>query len=61
MYSVSQHEHDQSRSHHTRDRSRRQYDIPSMRSPKALSPEINEVLHMLKAFETDTPDNKSDH
>jgi len=32
-----------------------------MRSPKALSPEINEVLHMLKAFETDTPDNKSDH
>ena len=44
MYSVPQHQ---------RDNSRRQYDIPTLQSPKMLSPELNEVLHMLKAFETD--------
>jgi len=43
MYSVPQ---------QLRDNRRRQYDIPTMRSPKVLSPEIDEVLHMLKAFET---------
>ncbi|VAV88012.1 hypothetical protein MNBD_ALPHA08-2428 [hydrothermal vent metagenome] len=42
MYSVPQ---------QLRDNRRRQYDIPTMRSPKVLSPEINEILHMLKAFE----------
>lgn len=35
-----------------RDKSRRQYDIPTMRSPQKLSPELYEVLHMLEAFET---------
>ena len=44
MYSVPQ---------HLRDKSRRQYDIPTLRSPKMLSPELNEVLHMLKALELD--------
>ena len=34
-----------------RDDRRRQYDLPSDRQPKMLSPEINEVLHMLKAIE----------
>lgn len=43
MYSVPQ---------QLRDNHRRQYDIPALRSPKVLSPEIDEVLHMLKAFET---------
>lgn len=43
MYSVPQ---------QLRDNRRRQYDIPSMQSPKVLSPEIDEVLHMLRAFET---------
>lgn len=46
MYSVPQ---------QLRDNRRRQYDIPSMRSPRVLSPEIDEVLHMLKAFEIGTP------
>ena len=36
---------------HRCDDRRRQYDIPSARSPKTLSPEIQEVLHMLKALE----------
>lgn len=50
MYSVPQHNSD--RAHQPlRDRSRRQYDIPTKRSPKRLSPEIDEVLHMLKSFE----------
>lgn len=42
MYSVPQ---------QLRDNRRRQYDVPAMRSPKVLSPEIDEILHMLKAFE----------
>ena len=42
MYSVPQ---------QLRDNRRRQYDIPTMRTPKVLSPEIDEVLHMLRAFE----------
>lgn len=50
MYSVPQYQ---------RDNSRRQYDIPTLRSPKMLSPELNEVLHMLKAFETDNSANGS--
>ena len=46
MYSVPQ---------QLRDKGRRQYDIPAMQSQKVLSPEIKELLHMLKAFETGTP------
>lgn len=42
MYSVSQ---------HPRDNRRRQYDVPTASLPKTLSPELNEVLHMLKAIE----------
>ncbi len=50
MYSVPQ---------QLRDNRRRQYDIPTMRSPKVLSPDIDEVLHMLKAFEpTISPETK---
>jgi len=45
MYSVPQ---------QRRDNRRRQYDIPAMRSPKMLSPELDEILHMLKAFEPGT-------
>jgi len=45
MYSVPQYQ---------RDNGRRQYDIPTLQSPKMLSPELNEVLHMLKAFETNS-------
>ncbi len=51
MYSVPQ---------HPRDNARRQYDIPSLRTPKALSPELNEVLHMLNAFETEINPDKDD-
>jgi hypothetical protein len=36
-----------------RDDRRRQYDIPTTKAPKALSPELKEVLHMLKAYEAD--------
>ena len=42
MYSVPQQQ---------RDDRRPQYDIPATRPPKQLSPEINEVLHMLAAYE----------
>lgn len=42
MYSVSQ---------HPRDNRRRQYDIPTAALPKTLSPEVNEVLHMLQALQ----------
>ncbi len=50
MYSVPQHQ---------RDTGRRQYDIPTMRSPKVLSPELDEVLHMLKAFESDNSNDET--
>jgi len=52
MYNVTEQQHDQNHAH-KQDRNRRQYDTPSMRSPRALSPEITEVLHMLKAFEVE--------
>ncbi len=42
MYSVPQPQ---------RDDRRRQYDIPTIKAPKRLSPELNEVLHMLDAYE----------
>ena len=51
MYSVPQ---------QRRDDRRPQYDIPSKRSPKALSPELNEVLHMLEKLEAEFETKPSD-
>jgi len=56
----AEHTHNHMRNRN-RDRDRRQYDMPGKRPPKTLSPEVNEVLHMLKALESGKPSGTSGH
>jgi len=44
-----------------RDHSRRQYDIPAMRPPQTISPELDEILHMLKAIDAPETADKSNN